>query len=119
MHKNLRVRKPGWQIHDGTKRLFEEFEAEFFDDGIGEDILSDAFNLGLGFFAVHAIECEDEEFSLADVLNLGVTKRGKCALNGLSLWVKDGGFQHDPDVCLHRLNYTSPLDFAAARKSSR
>ncbi len=53
-------------------RLVEDFEAEFFDDGIGEDVFGDALDLRFGFVAGHAVEIQDEEFSLADVLDLGV-----------------------------------------------
>src|SRR5208282_5532752 len=44
-------------------------------------------------------------------------------LNGLSLRIKDCGFQHDPDVCFHFFlisgnHYSGASDFAAERKSS-
>jgi hypothetical protein len=82
-------------------RLVEDFEAEFFDDGIGEDIFRDTLDLGFGFIAGHAVEIQDEEFSLADILDRGVALRGECALDGLALGIEDRGFEHDPDVCFH------------------
>lgn len=96
------------------KKLVEEFEAKFFDDGVGEDVFGDAFDLGLSFFAAQAIEGEDEEFTLADALYLCVAERGKGAMDGLSLRIEDGGLEHDPNMSFHPRNYTSPPDFAAA-----
>jgi hypothetical protein len=101
------------------EKLVEEFEAKFFDDGIGEDVFGDALDLSLGFFAGQAVKRENEKFSLADTLNFREAERGKGAVNGLALGIKDSGFEHDPDVCFHQQNYTSPADFAAARKLSR
>lgn len=85
--------------------LLDYLEAEFFDDGVGEDVAGDAFDLGDGFFAGEAVEREDEEFSLADVFDFGVAERGEGALDGLSLGIEDGGFGHDPDVGFHRGDY--------------
>src|SRR5450432_1991506 len=98
--------------------LFDNFEAEFLNDGVGEDVLGDTLHLGLGFVASHSVECEHEEFSLTNVLNLSVTERAQRALNCLSLGIEDGGLQHDPNVCFHLRNYTSPADLTAARKST-
>jgi hypothetical protein len=33
-------------------------------------------------------------------------------LNGLALRIEDRVLEHDPDVSLHRVYYTSPSDFA-------
>src|SRR5579862_1822320 len=99
--------------------LVEKFEAEFFDDGIGEDVFGDAFDLRLGLFAAEAVEGENEEFALADVFDFVVAERRESALNRLALRIEDRGFQHDPDVCFHARNYIRPRDLAAERKSSR
>ena len=50
--------------------LVEDFEAEFFDDGIREDVFRDAFHLALRFGAAQAIELQNEELSLANTLDL-------------------------------------------------
>lgn len=34
-----------------ARLLFDDFEAEFFDDGVGEDVFGDLFDLGFGVFA--------------------------------------------------------------------
>jgi hypothetical protein len=81
--------------------LVEDIEAEFFDDGIGEDVFGDALDLDFGFVAGEAVEIQDEKFALADILNLRVALRGEGALDGLALGIEDGGFQHDPDMCFH------------------
>src|SRR5271163_1870695 len=79
----------------------EHFEAEFFDDRIGENLLGDAFYLRLRFGAVEAIQFQHEKLSLPHAFHLGVAKRCERALNRLPLRIEDGGLQHDPDVCFH------------------
>ena len=37
----------------------QEFEAEFFDDGIGEDVAGDLFDLFAGGVFAEAVEVED------------------------------------------------------------
>jgi hypothetical protein len=54
---------------DGCEKLFHYFEAEFFNDGIGEDFFGNALGLGLSIFAGKAIEIKDEKFALADVFD--------------------------------------------------
>jgi len=68
-----------------VSRLIDDFEAELLDDGIGEDILGDPFDLVSGVFARETVEFEDEEFSLAHFLDLGEAERREGALDGLSL----------------------------------
>ena len=46
-------------------RLFDHFEAEGFDDGVGEDVGGDAAGLLLGLGVRCAVKIEDEEFTLA------------------------------------------------------
>lgn len=81
--------------------LVDQFEPEFLDHGIGQDVLGDALDLGFGFVFGKSVELEDEEFPLADVLHLGVAEGGESALDGLALGIEDGGLQHDPNVSFH------------------
>lgn len=81
--------------------LLEEFEAEFFDDGVGEDVAGDLFDFFAGGVFGEAVEVEDEEFALADGLDFGVSEGREGVLDGLALRVEDGGFGHDPDVSFH------------------
>src|ERR1700730_430732 len=55
-------------------RSIENFVAKLFDDRVREDFPSDTLDLGLCFFAGQAVEFENEEFSLAYVLDFGVAK---------------------------------------------
>src|ERR1039458_6917824 len=79
----------------------EDFEAEFFDDRIREDVFGNAFHLALRFRAAEAVQLQDEKLSLAHTLHLRMTERRERALNRLSLRIKDGWLRHDPDVCFH------------------
>ena len=58
-----------------------DFEAEFLGDGVGEDFFGDALELFLGFFAVPAVDIEDEELCLADVFHSGVAEAGKSVMD--------------------------------------
>src|SRR5579863_4512274 len=81
--------------------LIEDFEAELFDNGIGEDFLGDPFDLFLSFFAARAVELQDKELSLAYVLYVRVAQRSQRPLDRLSLRIENRRFQHDPDVSCH------------------
>jgi len=81
--------------------LLVKFEAEFFDDGIGEDFAGDLFDFFAGGVFGEAVEVEDEEFALADGLDFGVSERRKGVVDGLALRIEDSGFGHDPDVSFH------------------
>ena len=81
--------------------LFDDFEAEFFDDRVGEDFFGHAFGLRLRVFAGEAVEVDDEEFALADVLDGVVAEPGEGVLNGLALGIENGALRHDPNVCFH------------------
>lgn len=59
----------------GSGLLLEEFEAEFFDDGIGEDVAGDLFDFLFGGVFGEAVEVEDEKFALTDALNFGMAQR--------------------------------------------
>src|SRR5438477_5385668 len=60
----------------------DDFEAVFFDDGIGEHFFGNALQLFLSFVAVPAIEIQDEEFALADIFHeIG---RASCRERGYS-----------------------------------
>ena len=82
-------------------RLFNDLEAVFFDDRIGQHFLGDALELRLGFIAVPSVEVEDEKLALAYVLYSGVTQAGERVMDGLSLRIEYGTFWHHPDVCFH------------------
>ena len=60
------------------RKLVQDFEAKLFDDRIGEHILGNAFDLGLGFLAAEPIELEDEEFPLAHVLDFWRSRARKA-----------------------------------------
>jgi hypothetical protein len=87
----------------GGSRLgvFDDFEAELFDDRIGEHLLGDLLDFRLSGGAIHTLEIEDEKFALADVAHGGVAQGRQCVLDGGALRIEHGTFQHDPDVCFH------------------
>jgi hypothetical protein len=86
----------------GWRRLVENFEAEFFDDRVGEHLAGDLLDALRGFFAGDPFQLQDEEFALADGGDLRVSERGQGMLDGLALRIKDGLLGHDPDVSFHR-----------------
>jgi hypothetical protein len=100
------------------RQLFQNFESELFNDGIREHIFRDSLDLVFCFVAAHAIEIQNEKFALPNVLDIGESLRSEGALDGLSLWIKNGGFQHYPHMCFHRRDYTNPAAFEAPRKFS-
>lgn len=107
----MEIGKPEWQYQireadrlkstPQMRELLDDLEAKFFDDGVGEDVAGDAFDLGGGYFAGEAVEGQYEEFSLADVFDFGVAEPSEGTVDGLSLGIEDGGFGHDPDVGFH------------------
>lgn len=78
-----------------------DFEAVFFDDGVGKDFFGDAFELFLGFVAVPAVKIQNEKFSLADVFYGSVAEAGKGVMDCLSLRIENSALWHHPDVCFH------------------
>lgn len=56
-------------------RLPYDFEAEFFYNWVGQDVFGYAFDLFFGFFFVQAVERQDEELTLPDVLYFGISQR--------------------------------------------
>lgn len=58
----------------GDARLFNDLEAIFLDDRIGENFLGDALELLLSFVAVPALEIENEEFALANIGHLRIAE---------------------------------------------
>jgi hypothetical protein len=93
----------------GVFTLIHDLEAVFLDDRIGEHFPGNALELLLRFFAVPAIEIENEEFALANVGNLRVTQAGKGVLNGLALRVQNSVFRHNPDMSFHGVSIAIPL----------
>ena len=63
-----RLRGNVFAIENGG--LFHDLEAEFFDDGIGEDFLGDPLDFASGLLAACPVQIEHEEFALADVAHL-------------------------------------------------
>jgi len=97
----------------------DDFEAVFFDDGIGEHFFGNALQLFLSFVAVPAIEIQDEEFALADIFHGGVTKAGKSVLDGLSLRIEDSALRHDPNVCFHARIIAKPRPRRGRQRGER
>ena len=88
-----------------------EGAAELFNDGICEYFASHTLDFRLRLLAAEpAIERKLEIFSLADLFQAFVTHPGECAMNGLSLWIKDALLERNINVGFHgRVNYTSGL----------
>jgi hypothetical protein len=108
-----------WISEDlAATRSIHDFEAELFDDWIGEDIAGDFFDLLPRFFRAESIEGEDEELSLPDVLNFIVAEGRQGMLDGLTLRIEHGLLQHYPNMRFHRRDYTSPEAFRPARNAS-
>src|SRR6266849_2243856 len=84
-----------------------DLEAIFLDNWIGQNFLGDALEVFLGFVAVPAIQIEDEELALADVLHGRVTQAGESVLNCLSLGIEYRALWHYPDVCFHGRKYNT------------
>ena len=73
-------------------RLGLDAEGELFDDGVGENLAGDAFDLGLGLGTIEAVfEGEEEVFALADVSDALVVHATERSGYGLALGVEDGG----------------------------
>src|ERR1700722_1363352 len=66
----------------------------------------------LGIF--HGARCASGQ-----ILHRGISQGRQRSLNGLTLWIENGGLQHYPDVCFHRSDYSSPAESAAVRKSTK
>lgn len=81
--------------------LLNDLEAVFLDDRVGQDFFGDAFELFLGFVAIPTIQIQDEKFPLADVLDGFVAEAGESVVDGLTLWIENRAFRHDPDMCVH------------------
>jgi hypothetical protein len=69
-------------------RSIYDFEAELFDDWVGEHISGDFFDLLLRFFAADSIEREHEKLPLTYVTNLVVAERCKGMLDRLALRIE-------------------------------
>ena len=91
----------GSSIRGGGLGVLDDFEAELFDDRIGEDLARDLLDFGLGGGAVEALKFKDEEFSLAYVTHGGMAEGRQGVLDGGALRVEHGALQHDPDMCFH------------------
>jgi len=85
----------------GKERLFDDLEAVFLDDWIGQNFLGDAFQLLLGFVAIPAVQIQHEKLALANVLDRFIAEVGEGVVDGLALWIENRALRHDPDVCFH------------------
>jgi hypothetical protein len=85
----------------GRYKLFDDLEAVFLDDGIGQNFLGYALELLLGFVTSPAVEIQHEEFALADVCDGFIAEAVERMVDRLALGIEDGTFWHDPDVCFH------------------
>src|SRR5690348_6771528 len=86
----------------GCNGLIEDFEAELFDDGIGQHFFGDFLDFLFGVVAIRAVELQDKEFALAHVFYFRVSERRKRALNRLTLRVENRRLEHHPNVSRHR-----------------
>src|ERR1700676_276891 len=69
----------------GMGRLFDDLEAVFLDDRIGQDFLGDAFQLLLGFVAIPAVQIQHEKLALANVLDRLIAEVGEGGVDGWAL----------------------------------
>jgi hypothetical protein len=75
---------------------------EFFDYGVGKDLLGDALDLGFGGVGGKAIgKREGEVFALAHRGDISETDLVEGILDGLSLRIEDGSLQRDINMRLH------------------
>src|SRR5215468_2670225 len=75
---------------------------EFLDYRVGQNFLRNPLDLcRRGSFVQAAIDHQLKEFSLPNGAYTLVTHLLQCALDGLSLGIKDRALQHDRDVSLH------------------
>jgi hypothetical protein len=87
---------------NGFHLLLLDPVGELFDDGVAEDVASDAFDFGIGGVGGKgAVEGEEEVFALADIGYALIVHAGEGVADGLALGVEDGGLERDVDMCLH------------------
>jgi len=87
--------KPTWY-------LFLNAVRKFFDDGVGEDLAGDAFDLVAGGFGSEPIgEGKREVFALADGGYVRIADFAQGVVDGLALGVQDRCLERDIDMCLH------------------
>jgi hypothetical protein len=91
-----------------AERLFDDFEAKFLNDRVGQDLFRQTFDLFFSNFARRAIQIQNEKLALTDVPN-GVKSQGRQGvLNGLPLRIEDRTFRHYPYVSFHEGIIPSP-----------
>ena len=86
--------------------VFDDLEAELFDDRVSKNFARDAFDFGLRGCAVQAVQREHKELPLTDVAYGCVSEGGQRLLNRGPLRVENGTFEHHPDVSSHGLHYS-------------
>ena len=82
--------------------LLDDFDAVFFDDGVGQDFVSDGLDLLAGLLPGGAgSEGDIEKFTLPDVGYRGITEVVKLGADGGSLRVQDRGLEGDKHASFH------------------
>ena len=103
-------RGSGYEGHGGgvAKERESGLEAEgvFLDDGVGEDLVGDAFDFlpgccGIGGEGV--FESEQEVLSLADIGDAVVLHAAERAGDGLALGIEHGPLESDIHMRLHEV----------------
>src|ERR1035437_5839150 len=90
---------------DGERSGFET-EGELFDDGVGENLASNALYLELGRSGVRCervFEGEEEVLALTDIGDAIQAHATERSGDGLALGIEDGAFQCDISMRLHEI----------------
>jgi hypothetical protein len=90
----------------GSILLLSAFEAEgeLFDDGVGENLGGDAFDLvPRSCWLQTVFEGEEKVFALADVVDAFVLHAAEGVGDGLTLGVEDRSFECYVDMSLHHV----------------
>jgi len=87
-------------------KLFDNFEAVFFNHRIGENLFGDALELFLSLLTVPAIQIQDEKFPLANIFYLRIAQSRQGVVNGLPLRIQHGSLRHYPNMCFHANSIT-------------
>src|SRR5271169_923876 len=94
------------KVYAPALKLFDNFEAVFFDHRIGENLFGDALELFLRLITIPAIEIQDKKFSLANIFHLRIAQSRQGVVNGLPLRIQHGALRHYPNMCFHANSIT-------------
>jgi len=87
---------------DFRKELFLNPIRKFLNHRIGEHFFGNPLDFSLGgVFVQAAIQVQFKKLALAHCVHAFIAHLLERAVNGLALRIKDGGLEHDCDVCLH------------------